>query len=95
MEFEHDTPATARDITLANTQHVSVQPLNDIRPDMASAPGIIDTSTRRTFEFEKESTAPAASVAHGMHHGHRTALVCGIVTAVLFGGALMALLVLR
>lgn len=95
MEFEHDTPATARDITLANTQHASVQPLNDVHPDLSSAPGAIDTSTRRTFEFEKESTQAAASASQDSHHGHRVALICGVVIAVLFGGMLMTLLALR
>jgi hypothetical protein len=94
MEFEHDTPATAKDIALADAPKVTLQPYHDVQVDSVVA----DRSHRNegSFEFETESTDAAALSAQtsNLSH-HHTALVAAIGTVVVFGAILLVLFMAR
>jgi len=90
MEFEHDKPATATDIALADAPKVTLQPYHDVQTD----PVITDRSHRNegSFAFESESTSAAALTAQASAHPHhRTALIASLLTVIVFGLALAIL----
>jgi hypothetical protein len=94
MEFEHDKPATATDIALADAPKVTLQPQHDVQTD----PVIRDRSHRNegSFEFETESTSAAALTAQSSEHPHRhTALFVAFGTVIIFGLALAGLYLMR
>lgn len=94
MEFEHDKPATAKDIALADAPKVTLQPYHDV--DIP--PVISDRSHRNegSFEFETETTDAAALTAQASRHPHhQTALIAAVVTIVTFGTTLLVLYLTR
>jgi hypothetical protein len=93
MEFEHDKPATAQDIALADAPKVTLQPYHDVQADSVVA----DRSHRNegSFEFESESTDAAALTAQSSTQPHRTALLAAIGTVVAFGVVLLVMLAIR
>ena len=94
MEFEHDKPASAADIALADAPKVTLQPYHDVQVD----PVISDRSHRNegSFEFESESTTAAALTAQATAHPHHhTALLVAVLTVVVFGLCLLMLYLTR
>ena len=87
MEFQEDTPATAREVALGDAEHVTLLPAHgDID---ATTPTAINSETNRAFSFDTESTEAAARTAE-LHNGHHhLALAISIVCVVLFGGVLL------
>lgn len=98
MEFEKNAPTTAQDEALADAPHVTLQPVHgEVKADFSNTPAITGDETKRTFDFETESTA-AAAVSNGRSasHPHRlTAILLAIVIALLFAGGLYVLYSLR
>ena len=94
MEFEHNAPTTPQDIARAAAPRVTLQPLNTIQPSSSNSPGMIDPATRRTFEFEKETTV-APSDSAGAVTAHRLAIGFAVGIAILFVAALVAFTLLR
>lgn len=98
MEFEKDKPATAVDITLANTPRVTLEPTHDdLRAGIGNSPNAASRPDNRNFEFDTESTADAAmaNTSRPRHPHHTVALVITILTVVLFIAALAVLFVIR
>lgn len=94
MEFEHDTPASAKDIALADAPKVTLQPYNDVQVDSFVA----DRSHQAegSFAFETETTdAAAQSAKTAAPSHHNTALAAAIGTVIVFAVALLALMMTR
>lgn len=98
MEFERNTPTTAQDIALADTPRLLLDPLHsDVHADLSNAPRLQNGDVARTFEFETESTAVAAtsSAKNSSAAHHRTAALLGAGTALLFIAGVVILYVVR
>lgn len=94
MEFEHDKPASAADIALADAPKVTLQPYHDMQVDSV----ISDRSHRNegSFEFESESTTAAALTAQATTHPHhQMAIIAAVFTVIVFGLLIFALFLLR
>jgi hypothetical protein len=99
MEFETPKAATMDDIIRADTPRVTLQPLHaNVEPDPTEAPRLADAEAAETvFDFETESTAAAAlSSTKLTDHPHHTVAVffAGLVV-LMFGGALLAIYLMR
>jgi|GEM_PF-2069590 len=97
MEFERNKPTTAEDIALADAPRVTIQPMDaNVAPDLAMVPGIGNLEARRNFEFETESTTAQALSSSGRRPSHHyLAILVGLLTVVVFGGAIALLYLLR
>lgn len=97
MEFEKNAPTTAQDIALADAARVTLQPMHgDIKPDSITSTAIATDATRESFEFETESTAPAAMSSSKLtdHPHHTMAIIIALISMLTFGGMMSAFFLL-
>ena len=98
MEFEKNAPTTPRDEALAAAPRVTLQPVHsELTSDFSNAPLVGARETKRTFEFETESTVEAATTSkHANAHPYRAvaAVLAGAI-ALLFAGGLYLVYSLR
>lgn len=94
MEFEKNKPTTAADIALADAPKVTLQPVHgDIHAEATNMN--YSHQGEANFKFESESTDATADTLNRSHPHHRIALIIAIVTAIVFGSCLTALLILK